>query len=142
MSPQQVFQAYSAALDRGDFAAMTALIHDDFRLDGAGFEGIGKVEFLGAMKAQMAAFPDYSENPTDLREAGDQVHFTAHVRGTQTRTLALPGMTPVPPTGRAVSLPPEPAWVRVREGKLALYHVEAVAGGGISGILAQLGATP
>jgi hypothetical protein len=43
------------------------------------------------------------------------------------------------PTGRSIRLPPEPAWVEVRDGKLLVYHVEAVAGGGVDGILIQLG---
>ena len=100
MGPKEIFQRYTAALDRGDLVAMTALIHDDFRLEGAGLDGIGRSEFLAAMKAQIEAFPDYSEDPSDMSEDGDVVHFVAHVRGTQHGTLALPGMKPIPPTGR------------------------------------------
>jgi hypothetical protein len=85
------------------------------------------------MKAQLDAFPDYSENPTDIAEAGDKVHFLAHVAGAQQHTLALPGVRPVAPTGRSIRLPPEPAWVQVREGKLLLYHIEPVDGGGVEG---------
>lgn len=53
------------------------------------------------------------------------VDFVAHVHGTNKNTFALPGMEPVPPTGRSFQLPPEPVWVRVRDGKLLRYHVEA-----------------
>jgi predicted ester cyclase len=139
MGPKEVFELYTAALDRGDLKAMAALIHDNFRLEGAGLDGIGKAEFLSAMKAQLEAFPDYSENPTDMVEDGDVVRFVAHVRGTQRGTLALPGMAPIAPTGKQIKLPPEPAWVKVSEDRLLLYHVEAVPAGGIRGILAQLG---
>jgi predicted ester cyclase len=139
MTAKAVFKLYTEALDRGDLDAMTALIHDDFRLEGAGLDGIGKPEFMAAMKAQLDAFPDYSENPTDITEDGDVVHFVAHVRGTQQGTLALPGMTAIPPTGRQIELPPEPGWVKVRDGQMLVYHVEAVEGGGIRGILSQLG---
>ncbi len=138
MSPSEIFLQYSAALNRGDFKGMTLLIHNDFRLEGAGLNGIGKIEFLAAMKAQMDAFPDYSENPTDIREDGDVVHFTAHVRGTHKGILALPGMNAVPITGRSIQLPPEPAWVQVNQGKILVYHVDPVPGGGINGILSQL----
>lgn len=139
MAAKEVFKLYTAALDRGDIDAMAALIHDDFRLEGAGLDGIGKAEFRDAMKAQMDAFPDYSENPTDITEDGDVVRFVAHVRGTQRGALALPGMEPIPPTGHQIMLPPEPAWVKVSDGRLRVYHVEAVPGGGIRGILSQLG---
>lgn len=138
MGPLETFRQYSADLDRGDLAAMTALVHNDFRLEGAGLDGIGKPQFLAAMRAQLEAFPDYSENPTDFRETGDRVSFIAHVTGTQRGTLTLPGMNPIPPTNRTIHLPPELAWVQVRDSQLLIYHVEAVPGGGVAGILAQL----
>ena len=140
MGAKEVSERYSAAVDRGDLEAMAALVYDDFRLEGAGLDGIGKTEFIGAMKAQLDAFSDYSENPTDLTESGDLVRFVAHVSGTQRGALALPGMDPIPPTGRQIKLPPEAGWVKVSDGRLLVYHVEAVSGGGIQGILSQLGA--
>jgi hypothetical protein len=142
MNARDVFERYSEALGRADLAAMAALVHDAFRLEGAGLDGIGKSEFLAAMKAQLDAFTGYSENPTDIREQGDVVHFVAHVTGTHSGTLALPGMDPIPPTGRAIALPPEPAWVRISDGKLIVYHVTKVAGGGIEGIIQQIGGRP
>ena len=138
MSPLQTFARYTEALDHGDLTAMEALIDDDFRLEGAGLDGIGKREFLGAMKAQLDAFRDCSENPSDLREVGEVVHFVAHVRGTQTGTLGLPGIAPVLATGRRIELPPEPAWLRVKNSRLLVYHVDPVPGGGVHGILSQL----
>ncbi len=138
MTPTEIFRNYSEALDRGDTKALAALVHEDFQLEGAGLDGIGKAQFVAAMKAQIDAFPDYSENPTDLRESGDRVAFVAHVTGTQRGALILPGMKPIPPTGKSIHLPPEPAWVRVRDDKLIRYHVTAVPGGGIEGILSQL----
>ena len=138
MSPLETFARYRDALDRGDLSAMEQFIADDFRLEGAGLDGIGKQAFLGAMKAQLDAFPDYSENPSDLREVGEVVHFVAHVRGTQNGTLALPGIDPILPTGRRIELPPEPAWVRVKDSRLLVYHVDPVPGGGVRGILSQI----
>jgi len=63
------------------------------------------------MKAQMAVLPD---NPTDVEERGDRVYFVARVTGTQLGALALPGMSPVG-DNRAIRLPPEPAWVQLRD---------------------------
>ena len=142
MSAGDVFARYTEALDRADLAAMAALVHDVFRLEGAGFDGIGKQAFLAAMKAQLDAFTGYSENPTDILEKGDVVNFIAHVTGKHTGPFALPGMEPIAPTGRLLALPPEPAWVRVRDAKLIVYHVTKVAGGGIEGILQQIGDHP
>jgi fluoroacetyl-CoA thioesterase len=136
--PAEVFRRYTEALDRGDVAAIESLIDDAFRLEGAGLDGTGKPQFIATMKAQIEAFPDYSENPTDIREEGDRVRFVAHVTGTQRGTLALPGMAPVEPTGSKIRLPGEPAWVQIRGGRLAVYHVDPVPGGGVQGILKQL----
>ncbi len=138
MHARDVFYRYTEALDRADLPTMETLIHDEFRLEGAGLDGIGKSEFLAAMKAQLDAFAGYSENPTDIREQGDVVHFVAHVTGDHTRTFALPGIDPILPTGRAIALPPEPAWVRIGDGKLLVYHVTKVRGGGIDGIIEQI----
>jgi hypothetical protein len=139
MGARVVFVRYSQALDRADLTAMAELIHHDLRLEGTGLDGIGKQAFPAAMKAQLEAFSSYSENPTDVVEDGDIVHFVAHVTGTHTGTRVLPGMAAIPPTGLSIALPPEPAWVKVTSGKLLVYHVTQVPGGGIGGILSQLG---
>ena len=77
MTSEEVFRNYSAALDSGDRQALAALVHEDFQLEGAGLDGIGKAAFIAAMNAQMDAFPDYSENPSDIEERGDRVSFVA-----------------------------------------------------------------
>jgi hypothetical protein len=84
---------------------------DDFRFEGAGLDG--KATVIAAMRAQLGAFPGYSESPTDLEETGDTVHCMAHITRMQQHSLALPGMRPVAPTGRSIRLPPEPACVPV-----------------------------
>jgi hypothetical protein len=140
MDAKEVFRQFTEAVDANDIEAMAALVHDDFRIEGAGVSGIGKREFIAVMKAQLDAIPDYSENPSDISqdESGDIVHFVAHVSGTQDHPLIFPGQKPIPATGRHFQLPPEPAWIKVKDGKLLIYHVEAVPGGGVEGIISQL----
>jgi SnoaL-like domain len=137
---KEVFRQFTAAVDANDISALAALVHDDFRIEGAGVSGIGKREFVAVMKSQLDAIPDYSENPSDISEddGGDVVRFIAHVSGTQDHPLVLPGQKPIPATGRHFQLPPEPAWIKVKDGKLLVYHVEAVPGGGVEGIISQL----
>jgi hypothetical protein len=137
MRAGEILAQYTAALERGDLAALAGLLHEEFRLEGAGFAG--KREFLSTMKALFEAFPDYSENPTDIEEVGDDVvQFVAHITGTQRGVLLLPGAPPIPATGRIVRLPREPAWIHVLDDKMLIYHVAPVPGGGIKGILTQL----
>ena len=137
MRAGEIFGHYSAALERGDIEAIAGFLHEEFRLEGVGL--VGKREFVATMKAQLKAFPDYSENATDVEEVGDDVvQFVTHVTGTQSGTLVLPGLPPIPPTGRVIRLPREPAWVQMLDGKMLVYHVAPVPGGGIKGIVAQL----
>jgi hypothetical protein len=140
MNAAEVFRQFTEAINRNDITAAAAAVHADFRIEGAGVNGIGKPEFIAVMKAQLDAFPDYSENPTDIQESdnGQVVHFVAHVRGTHKNPFIFPGKPPLASTGRTFQLPPEPAWIRVSDDKLLVYHVQPVAGGGIDGIFSQL----
>lgn len=61
MGAKEVFGQHTKALDQGGIDGMAALVSDDFRLEGAGLDGIGEPEFMTAMKAQLEAFPDYSQ---------------------------------------------------------------------------------
>ena len=139
MRAGEIFAQYTAALERGDLEAMAEFPHDDFRLEGAGHDDVGKSEFLAGLKARIDAFPDYKENPTDVEEIGDDVvQFVANVTGTHRGTLVLKGLPPIPATGRTVRLPREPAWVHVLDSRMLVYHVAPVPGGGIKGMLTQL----
>jgi agmatinase len=137
-TPVDVFRQYTAAVDRGDVGALADWLAEDFRLEGAGLGVIGRDEFVETMRAQLNAFPDYKVNPTDVRGSGENVEFVAHVTGTQKGALHLPGRVAVAPTGRTIALPPEPAAVVVRAGRIRACRVEPVPGGGIDGILSRL----
>lgn len=139
MSVLDVFQAYTEAVNKGDLATLEELLHDDFQMSGAGLDGLKKREFLGTLKARFEAFPDYSENPTDIDEDAQRVNFVVHVTGTHEKKLVLPGIATVEATGKRVELPPEPGWVAVVDEKIRRYHLQDVPGGGMGGMLAQLG---
>ena len=66
---------------------MAALIHDDFRLEGAGLDGVSKAEFLGAMKAQMNAFTAFFMLAIDLALQGEAIHM--HLLSTRLYDVAV-----------------------------------------------------
>jgi hypothetical protein len=63
------------------------------------------------------------------------------ITGTQTGelNLPLPGFQKLAATGKHVSLPKEPTTVTVKDGKISRLESTVVPGGGVSGVLAQLG---
>ena len=57
------------------------------------------------MQAVVTAMPDWAFNITDIQEDGDKVTLKSHITGTHTGLLELPGMPPIPATGKKVALP-------------------------------------
>ena len=127
------------AFEANDHAMVNSLIADDFTLSGAVPQTLGKQEFMGFMQAMLTAFPDFKFNETLREEGADKVIITQHITGTHTGTLALPGMPPIPATGKKFALPEEHQVFTIKDGKFVKSEGEVVPGGGVMGMLAQLG---
>jgi len=130
-----------ACLEAKDVAQAATHIHDDFQFSGFGSDPLNKDQFVSLMKALFAAIPDWSYHPRELREEPDTVRFKTQVTGTHSGMLAGldPGMPPIPATGKAIALPQDQVECTLRDGKVATMKVESTEGGGIKGILAQIG---
>ncbi len=130
--------ATSEAGQPGKFAEYLA---DDLVFAGPVPEPVGKREFIGIQTAMVAAMPDWKFNGKDFKQDGDKVTATFQITGTQTRELNLPmpGFPKVPASGKHVSLPQEGMTFTVKDGKISRIESAAVPGGGVMGVLAQLG---
>lgn len=99
---QTVTQAWEAAWDRGEFAALGALLAPDYRrhssraADGAGQT---REQFEAVIASTRLAFPDLHTEILDLVEDGDTLAI--RWRSTGTHSGRLIG---VPPTGRKVEV--------------------------------------
>jgi len=136
-----IVKAALAAAEAGDFARASGMFTDDMQFAGPMPKPVGKKEFIGIQSAMVAGIPDWKFNVSDLKEDGDKVTGVLQITGTQTREikLPLPGMQPVPATGKSVSLPKEPATFTIRDGKISRLETAATPGAGVMGVLAQLG---
>jgi predicted ester cyclase len=141
MSAIDIVKAGLAATEAGDFKKLESMLADDMVFAGPVPEPLGKREFLGVQMAMLAAMPDWKFNPTDWKENGDVVTVNFQISGTQTGELSLPmpGLSKLPPSGKKVSMPKEPSTFTVKNGKLARLDVASTPGGGVMGILSQLG---
>lgn len=143
MNAVETVRAILGAIEACDWERARGYLADDFTFGGAVPELIGPDAWLGVHRAFAAAMPDFAFNARGIHEEGGAVVGQMQLTGTQTRELALPvpGIAPIPPTGKRVSLPVETITATLRNDKVASFVVSEVAGGGLPGILAQLGAT-
>lgn len=127
------------AWETADEAILSPLVADDFQLSGPVPQPVGKAEFVGLMYVIHAGLPDFAFNAYDFEENGDTVTVKSRITGTHTGTLALPGLPPIPATGKKVDLPVEIQTATFKDGKLHRLTTDARPDAGIPGMLAQLG---
>jgi predicted ester cyclase len=141
MSNTDLVKTVLAAFESGDSKKVESFLSDDMVFAGPVPQPIGKHEFIGLQSALVAAIPDWKFNASEYKEQGDKVMLKVHINGTNTKTLNLPpmGIQSMPPTGKHVQLPYEPLTVTVINGKATRIEAEHVEGGGVPGVLAQLG---
>ena len=139
MSATSTVQTGLKAWENRDEATMASLVAEDFVITGATPQPLNKEAFIGLMHATLTAMPDWAFNASGFEEDGDTVTLKSRITGTHTGPLELPGMPPIPATGKKVALPEETQIYTLRDGKLVKLQVEDVPGGGIPGMLQQIG---
>jgi predicted ester cyclase len=141
MSKIDTVRAFSDALEARDFDIAASFLTDDFVFAGPVPQPIGKQEFLAVQSAFEEAFQDWSFNSHDEVERGDTVTAAVQITGTHSRDLVvpIPGMPPIPATGKRVSLPVEHLTFTFKGDKIASLTSDNTPGGGVPGVLAQIG---
>jgi predicted ester cyclase len=141
MNDIDVVKAGLAASEAGQAGKFADMLTDDMVFAGPVPKPVGKQEFVGLMTALVAAIPDWKFNGQDFKQDGDKVTTVFQITGTQTRELNLPipGFQKFPASGKHVALPKEGITVTVKNGKIARLESAVVPGGGVNGVLAQLG---
>lgn len=139
MNKIETVDAFSAALESHDFDKAATYLSDDFTLSGPTPQPVGKNEFIGIQSAFMRAIPDWSFNSHDLQEQGEKVTSAVQITGTHTKELVVPGMPPIPATGKKISLPEEHLEFTFKGDKIASLSSDNVPGGGVPGVLQQIG---
>jgi predicted ester cyclase len=144
MSVRELGESFAEAFNAGDFDTVASYLADDFQFSGPVPEPISGQQWLGLTKLMRAAFPDIQYRMRVVDVEGDVVTATNQLSGTHTGDLDLSamGMGVIPATGKSFSNPEEVGRGVVRGDKLASIHITPVEGGGLMGILAQLGIKP
>lgn len=130
------------ALQGGDLGLAANTLADSFEMTGLTPKALSKRQFLGVQSELLAAMPDFSYNLSELRDDEKVVHAIIRISGTQTHDLDLPlfGLENIPATGLAVSLPQTRVTYQIENDKVVRMSAETIVGGGLSGLLQQVGA--
>src|SRR3972149_11613887 len=129
------------AIEAKETMAAAKLISDDFTFSGPVPQPISGGEWLAMQQSLSNAFPDWKFNAADFREEGGKVRGAVQITGTHKGELDLSalGRPRVPATGIAVKLPREEITLTVSNGRFASLNSPTTDGGGVMGILGQLG---
>jgi|SRR5579872_5401711 len=135
-----VVWTYMEGLKKHDVAGIAETVSDDLAFV-TQTKTLSKEQFLQMLQALYAGFPDwhYDNDAPELRDETIAVKWRQG--GTHTGTFALPGIEPVPATGKKVQIPAHYFFYEVSGGTIVEIRPEAVRGGAPGGILEQIGVT-
>lgn len=141
MKTSEVVLNFVRAMESCDFTEAEGYLAYDFILSGLTPQPMSKRDFMNLMQTMLSVFPDWSFNVGDIKDTDNQTTLTQRITGTHTADIhpLFPGMQTVPASGKRVCLPEEAVTVTARGNRIVEMEVERVPGGGIEGLLEQLG---
>ncbi len=141
MDPSEQTRTLFHALEQQDWHTVRTMISDDFHYLGPTPDPFDKETWLDFQMAVHAAFPDWQYNLQEVTQNGNRVDIKVHITATHTDTLTLPleNVPPLPATGKQIELPIETAHLEFTNGKISKLVVDQQLYGSLSGLLSQLG---
>ncbi|MFL5656474.1 MAG: nuclear transport factor 2 family protein [Ktedonobacteraceae bacterium] len=146
MSSVDIAKDFMIALESKDYDTAASYLSDDFVFSGWTPQPLDKDQFITVMGELKAGIPNLSYHFHTVRDVRDlvqesNVKAAIQMTGTQTDSFILPplGLPPIPQMARSVSLPEEHWDYTLQNGKIVKITVQRVPGGGIQGLLHQLG---
>ena len=141
MENSKIVEDVYSSIEKNDFTKAESYISKDMTVTGVSPEPLGVNEFLGTMKALLAGIPDWKFNCKIGSESKNIVEHKVKITGTHTREIPspLPGVKNIPATNRTIKMPEEKGTFTFNNGKIINLNVERVPGGGVPGLLKQLG---
>ncbi len=138
----EIVRNFMTALDDNLRDEYEGYLAESFMMIGWTPKPLNREGFLDVIAGLKEGIPGLIFNLHNVLEADlHQVTATWHVAGYQTDSFILPtlGMPPIPMTGRSISLPTEDVIYELENDLIRAIQVQPTEGGGIKGILEQLG---
>ena len=143
VSSIDLVKGWISAFESGNRNYLQEHTTEDMVISGAAPQALGWQQFLEMYPHIRTAFPDLRMNASDFKQVSDRVTCSVRITGTHSGVLNFPLMSiyGFQPTGKSVRLPVEQNTFLIRDGKIARLEIQKVEGGGIPGMLAQIGAS-
>jgi predicted ester cyclase len=143
MSAEQVVRDFMDAFEKRGVDAAIPYLADDvtIRVDNPPQNG-GKQEFIGQGWLIKESMPDYKWGAQSITSEGNRVTVVSRWTGTHTGVFRLSALNPnapdIPPTGKKLAIADKFIFT-VDGDQITSMHIASPAGGGLVGMLAELG---
>ena len=141
MNQREIVQALLDSVQRGDFEKAKSLLSNDYQFSGPVPEPINGETWMEINKNLKKAFPNLDYHFHVEGVDGDVIKISAELKGTQSGVLDLSpvGLGVTPATNKSFATPREHGKVTIKNEKVSTWVVDRIEGGGLMGILTQLG---
>ncbi len=144
MNTQTQMIEFVEAFNQMDIETMSSHLADTLAFHGPTPNPLGKGQFVGMMRMLHTAFPDIKANIVLVSSEDDEARITSAMQGTHTGTLDMTafGKGAIPATGKAFKLPVGAFDYTWKDGQIVTIQTHPNPGGGLPGIMQQLGLVP
>ena len=146
MNGADMVKDFMIALESQEYTKASDYLADDFTYTGLVPRPLNKRQFIALVKELRYGMPNLSFNFRDIHEVEQlmgvqEVEGVIQMTGTQSNIMELVPLSlpPIPETNRSITLPEEHLTFTIENDKIRSIVVQPVTGGGIPGLLAQLG---
>lgn len=138
----QLVRQFFSVLESDNPATAGNYLADIFVGSGWTPRPLTKDAFLRVFAALKEGIPNLAFHPDHLRQENETtISAILHITGHQTDSFILPelGTPPIPQTDNSIIMPAEPVKLTIENDLISNLTIQRVAGGGIHGLLRQLG---
>jgi hypothetical protein len=141
MEQNKIVENFLNAIEKNDFTSAESYLSNNFKVTGVGTDPLGAKEFLGVHKAFNKGMPDFKFNYKIINVKDNIVETKVKLTGTHFKDMPspAPGFPIIPATNKTLRMPEEKVTCTIRDNKIESLHLDAVPGGGLPGVLKQLG---
>ena len=141
MSAIDTVRTFVTALENNEKESVEGALDKDFIFSGWTPKPLNRADFLTTMYELKSGIPGLMFNLHNMAEQDNTVTGSIQIAGYQSDAFSIPPLSlpPVPQMARSVSLPVEDVTYTFNNDKISHWSIQHVTGGGIVGLLHQLG---